>query len=147
MTTLIEFLTARLDEDERAARAATSGTWHAAPDAPGLGTWMITAHDATPGGGEVVCEGDREGGGVIREQDAVHIVRHDPARVLREVAAKRKILAEHREEGRGDHRGCAGCGWAAGDEVRLNEVEECPTLRALASVYADHPDYRQGWAP
>ena len=57
-------------------------------------------------------------------------------RVLREVEAKRRIVGLH-----------------SGDNDTMcqswegNYVEEpCPTLRALASVYADHEDYRAEWA-
>ena len=118
---ITQFLTARIDDDEIAALYADEyARGVLGPDRPNVGMQLAMDLPAL-------------------------IV--DERRVLREVAAKRAILAEHREEGRGDHRGCAGCGWASGDEVRLNEVEECPTLRALASVYADHPDYDQGWAP
>lgn len=28
----------------------------------------------------------------------------------------------------------------------IGEAEPCDTLRALAAVYADHPDYREEWA-
>lgn len=59
-----------------------------------------------------------------------HIIRHDPARVLREVEAKRKVVDRYawlREHGdTGDAR------WV---------------LPLLAAVYADHPDYRPEWAP
>lgn len=60
-----------------------------------------------------------------------------PARVLAEVAAKRRIVQLHVSgEAWCDH--CAGPG---------DIDDSCPTLRALASVYADHPDYRQEWKP
>ena len=106
--TLVEFLTARLDEDEAAA------TRHL-DDASGAG-W-----------------GDY------------------PARVLREVAAKRAILAEHSptsypyDDEVGDES-CTGCG-LGGDEEYRETINTCPTLRALASVYSDHPDYREEWRP
>ncbi len=63
----------------------------------------------------------------IVEMDASaagHIVRHDPARVLADVAAKRRILAEL--------EGPFGL-----DLEALNAV-----VRHLATAYADHPDYR-----
>ena len=118
---ITQFLTARIDDDEIAALYADEyARGVLGPDRPNVGMQLAMDLPAL-------------------------IV--DERRVLREVAAKRAILAEHREEGRGDHRGCAGCGWCPGDEVRLNEVEECPTLRALAAVHADHPDYNQRWSP
>jgi hypothetical protein len=72
----------------------------------------------------------------------------DPARLLREVEAKRKILTEHKlrteyEVTRPDNPYdvfCEVCGWAA--DVKGSA---CPTLRALAAIYEDHPDYDPAW--
>lgn len=54
-----------------------------------------------------------------------------PARVLAQVAAMRRIVEWH----------------ATGHECThyLLTDEPCPTLRALASVWADHPDYSDEW--
>src|SRR5690606_937807 len=86
-----------------------------------------------------------------------HIARHDPARALREIEAKRAVMAEHRPH---DHRGehgdaifCDACQWDHGDDSpRIdNQPTEgfgqnpCRTLVALASVYADHPDCDPDW--
>ena len=75
-----------------------------------------------------------------------HIARNDPARVLREVAAKRAILAahKHRFEGHGDAFGCDTCHWDRDYGMPLG-VEWCTTLRALAAVHSDHPDYDPSW--
>ena len=56
----------------------------------------------------------------------------DDVRALREVEAKRAIV-----------RGCDpyGGGWDLREGVRDG------LLRALASVYADHPDYAEDWRP
>jgi hypothetical protein len=51
-----------------------------------------------------------------------HIARHDPARVLADVEAKRRIVE-----------------WDAEQPVDRG------VLNILASVYADHPDYREEW--
>lgn len=68
----------------------------------------------------------------------------DPARVLREVEAKRELiklcaapLVEVTCPGDTERRFVPGEGppWAA------------PALRMLAMPYADHPDYRNEWAP
>jgi len=84
-----------------------------------------------------------------------------PARVLAECAAKRRIVELHEQAvwhqpagafiyslGRrlveeGQHLG--GCTICAGDNSEA--AYPCPTLRALASVYAGHPDYREEWRP
>lgn len=92
---------------------------------------------------------------------AQHAARHDLARVLREVEAKRRIVELHGIV----HRNI---GWLEGgddeyDEIpvcglcvpkhshyrRREDVPEgpCPTLRLLALPHADHPDYREGWKP
>ena len=135
MTDLIAFLNARLDEDEAAAEAADPGPWEStAPslwvDAPAAGIIVQTRHF----------------------EDAAHIARHDPARVLREVEAKRAIMAEH----------YPGTTWAGdapegleicageegdGDTWQMAIRWPCPQIRQLAAVYSDHPDYRQEWQP
>lgn len=92
-----------------------------------------------------------------------HIVRHDPARVLAEVDAKRRILGLHnipavvspkmaafglrKGESPEDDRRCAGCGLDSMDDPITPDVSACPILRALALPYADHPDYNPEWAP
>lgn len=50
----------------------------------------------------------------------------DPARVLAECEAKRVAVD-----------------WYLNDDATVMEA----TIRALAAVYADHPDYREEWRP
>jgi hypothetical protein len=67
--------------------------------------------------------------------------RFDPARALREVEAKRRIVNLHTraEDAEGDSRTwCPVCGW---------REFPCLTLRMLALPHADHPDYREEWRP
>ena len=79
--------------------------------------------------------------------------RHHPARVLREVEAKRRILNLHREGGRltgegyGEHgfAWCETCG--SGEPHEYPTKWPCSTLKLLALPYADHPDYRDEWKP
>lgn len=83
---LVQFLRDRLYEDERQANAAT--TFAAA-------SWSIeTSGIVTTGPDDDVYTNDRE--------VAAHIARHDPARVLREVEAGRRVLRAHEKwcEGR-----------------------------------------------
>jgi hypothetical protein len=72
-----------------------------------------------------------------RDELCAHIARHDPARVLREVAAKRAILARYEERPAN-----------LGDS--LQQGQECMGLlyamEALAAVYSDHPDYDPEWS-
>lgn len=81
MSDLVAFISARLGEDEAAAR-----------DAYYEGQRWITEEEGVyryPDD-ELVHMADRK-------RDARHIALHDPARVLREVEAKRKILATFAE--------------------------------------------------
>lgn len=66
-----------------------------------------------------------------------HVVRHDPARVLAECDAKRRIVE-----------------WAAPvltnwPTVGLRYISDdgLDLLKILALPYADHPDYREEWRP
>lgn len=58
-----------------------------------------------------------------------------PTRVLAECAAKRAIIAEHAPVDPCDAH-----------DAMFSTIT-CDTIRALAAVYADHPDYQQEWAP
>ncbi|ORL40180.1 hypothetical protein A6F59_16735 [Prescottella equi] len=124
---LVEFLRARLDEDEQTATAATSATfgevptWTSKDDGTGEQTHGYVMADHT-----AICGHD---GDDVPLPVADHIARHDPARVLREVEAKRQIMDQFEydaEMGYSDQSGLV--------------------LRMLASVYSDHPDYQQEWA-
>lgn len=92
---------------------------------------------------------------------AGHIAAHDPARVLRETDAKRKLLDDHPivprdveptvingEEFGGPYYpfGCGNC-HAEPDSPEVNGFGYCLTWRVLASVYADRLGYREEWRP
>jgi len=142
--TIVEFLTARLGEEEAAANAATPGPWKT--DDPLMSDFV----GSQPGKHYVadcsVGTGYRSGS----IQDADHIARHDPARVLREVVAGRRVLERHRVA-TGDDLGvrtgsCYGCGTTGEfSDPRTRKIDDCPELRDLAAPYADHPDYDPAW--
>jgi hypothetical protein len=73
------------------------------------------------------------------------------ARVRREIAAKRAILAEHTEIGRNSKDGptCNACVNIEADPMfdDIYVPYPCKTVRLLAAVYSDHPGYRPEWAP
>jgi hypothetical protein len=89
---------------------------------------------------------------VINGPTAGHIARWDPARVLAECEAKRRIVEMHRlggsyTPGSEDASGfdyCGTCG--SGEPYEYPTPWPCPTLRLLALPYVDHPDYRQEWS-
>jgi hypothetical protein len=130
--TLIEFLRARLDDDEATARAAD----------PEWRTEHTRYHLAA-----------------LDDEPAGHIARHNPARVLAEVDAKRRIVDHHAITVKkaniapynwqtGDPQPaeydvtCEICGWVGG-----LPTSGCLTLQLLALPYADHPDYDPAWKP
>jgi hypothetical protein len=122
MSDLIAFLTARLDEDEAAAKKAAQkrrGPWHYLGDKFRASVFGVQGFDH----GHVA-----ETFGVAL---AAHIARHDPARVLREVGAKRAIIGTHESP----------------DWQPDGQWGPCHTLRQLAAAYSDHPDYQQEWRP
>ena len=160
MDDLLQFLRARLDEDERVARAATEGPWWYNPGKQWLGPEAFEKYDLRQGEEFVGYGGPHPFTGAVcatgpannmqSMQDAEHIARHDPARVLAEVEAKRRIIEEHKPavpKGRPNReRGCLTCTTAQEWDAAANEAN-CLTLRLLASPYADRPGYREEWRP
>ncbi|OQQ32280.1 hypothetical protein A6411_10770 [Prescottella equi] len=142
MSDIVEFLRARLDEDEAVARAASpqdDPVWWVdftgVDDRPNIQTRV----DDLFGPWRTVAYG-------VAETDAYHIARHDPARVLREVEAKRAILAQE-EEARAHYDHIKSSATYPGVEISMGHVVALATvIRHLASAYADHPDFQQEWA-
>ena len=145
MSDLVAFWRARLDEDEAAARRATAGPWRydptrewRDPDRPfSGGEESVFAGPEGDDATTVCCTGPSDDPPSM--DDARHIARWDPARVLADVAAKRVIVEMHRPWGGSLPDGtidCQICGWR-----RFG----CLTLLALAQPYADHPDFDPAW--
>lgn len=115
MDDLIAWLRVQLDEDERVARRVGGLRWR-----------------ALDGSGELVASDGRSAevfGEIHWEGVGQHIARWDPARVLAEVEAKRRIVDE---------------------AIELQEREGRYAeafLVALAVPYADRPGYREDWQP
>lgn len=115
---LTDFLLARIAEEESAARIAqfNNGRW--------THTFTFGMETAvTRDYGPAVVEGY----GSLNADDHAHIARHDPARVLAECEAKRRIIGL--------------VDWP-GERLGIQQA-----MRRLAAVYADHPDYRSEWRP
>ncbi|RAN92647.1 hypothetical protein GAR05_06139 [Micromonospora saelicesensis] len=142
MDDLVTWLCAQLDEDERAAKAATSAPWWHNPGKVWLDPEAFEQFDRAKGE-EFVGYGESPLSGCVAATgpashaqsmaDAEHIARHDPARVLAEVDAKRRIL-DLMMPGRPVYPG------AYGQAYR-------DVLRLLALPYADRPGYRDEWKP
>ena len=114
---IVEFLKARLDEDEREARLAQrirEATPLQDPRRNTQADYDLSAY----------------------EDIGVPTMLIGPERVLREVKAKRRIVELHDTV----HE----CVWPGG-QAGMDAVA-CPTLRHIAAVYADHPDYDPEWA-
>ncbi|MER5350604.1 DUF6221 family protein [Kitasatospora sp. NPDC002551] len=138
---LVAFLKARLDEDAKAAQGAWPGPWAVDEEEYGV----VDPETGTEIADVIVCS--------TRQQQATsrHIIRHDPARVLADVDAKRRIIAAHAAV---VLRGGPGARYFDTTTVcRSCEPPQfpehafpCATLRLLALPYADHPDYQPEWA-
>lgn len=78
----------------------------------------------------------------VDEETTLHrkVVVFDPARVLAEVAAKRRIIGRCAEQ--------VPASWAFMDDVfHARAADALETLRLLASMYAGRPGWRSEWAP
>ncbi|MFC9821392.1 DUF6221 family protein [Streptomyces erythrochromogenes] len=138
---LVQFLRARLDEDEQTARAAAA-LCGCHPEAP---SWEFHDGDGEDDG-RIHVVGDphpvqlgkrrRLARRWNRSYDglfaAKHIARHDPSRVLAEVDAKRQAIDA--------------CETFLHDSEDGTDPCAATVLCALALPYADHPDYRQEWS-
>ena len=168
---ITEFLLARIAEDEAVARSLTSTAWVEGIERSGSpGRWRgIAAHivsDATAVDSAGIIPDDAE---VLRgsRQAVTHAARHDPARVLAECEAKRRILELHQawpvlvetppkfdpavmDLTTVSFRVPQRLAWLTQQEYRERFGDEPPTgpmLAALAAVYADPPDYNPAWRP
>lgn len=154
--TLTEFLLARIAEDEAVARLAID------KDRPGTHWQWVTNETDTPVKTGDLTEAQNyqavslrtveeypttSGVGplpafIISHTEEVadagdHITRWDPARVLAECEAKRRIVQDRDEDHAADN-----------DEWSMGYYEaNYAAMHALAVVYADHPDYLPEWRP
>lgn len=148
---LIEFLKARLDEDEQGAHAAIRG---GNPAVGELGQWSAYLEGGDDGW---AVEDDAAGiapGVVGDERVAAHVARHDPARVLREVETKRQLLHAHARDhecisllDQGEHSVVDDRPWEYWEAKDTAEHGPCLVVRLIALPYSDHPDYREERKP
>jgi len=147
---IVEFLLARIAEDEALARGAIQDGGEAGP-------WLVGMDTADHLDPNTVFRPSMWAGNIVHacstylaEEDqldvARHIARNDPARVLSECAAKRAVLdlLTVAEQHLADVRRSA-------SEYRFVSAAESPrdailcAVQLLAAVYADHPDYNREW--
>jgi Family of unknown function (DUF6221) len=120
--TMVAWLSAQLDADERAASAASPGPWaydptrgFRMPDGGPLEFVSAGTGDSVRG---IAATGPADDPQSMA--DAGHIARHDPEHVRADIEAKRKIIKRYPQ----------------GDVIRL-----------LAAGYRDRPGYQVDWAP
>lgn len=136
---LLDFIKARLDEDEAKAQAAMPGPWRHNPDKhwrkPGTRIYEEAVLAGPAGQDAAYVAGTGESDDPQSMADAEHIARHDPTRVLAEVTAKRRIIELCERSESGDN----------GDSAATLLADQ--VLANLALPYADHPDYDESWHP
>lgn len=136
--TLVEFLLARISEDEARARAAIEDDSGSDEGFSGQYAALIK-----PPSGVGMAQGGF--GEAAARMIATYAV---PARVLAECEAKRRIVGRHDGGWRKSHRiPITGREWISDRGCRCGEHWPCPELSALAAVYADHPAYDERWRP
>jgi hypothetical protein len=142
---LVDFVLARIAEDEAAARSAAPSPWQYGDVASVAGGSL---YDATVMIGSMHWDSERVDPHIRRartvqaaDANGRHIARWHPARVLRECEAKRRWVALHSPlliEGGPVCRSCTPPRFPT-------PAYPCPTILAVALPYADHPDYRAEW--
>lgn len=131
---LTPFVLARIAEDVDVATVAIDGY--------GTPKWANSddeyVYPDPPPGNSYIAVGPWDGGIGL---PARHIARHDPARVLAQCAAMRKVVDLHDRA----HHQCVADDEDGPSTLWRTSANPCDTLRALASIWSDHPDYRQEW--
>lgn len=144
MDDLVQFLRARYDEEHLLAIEAGDGSpaqWTYAPEL----TW-----NGPEGPREAVVDFQGSAMGYVAVVDPVHgehgtwqarhIARHDPARVLAEVDAKRRILDSYLPD-------ATSVDEQINEEWRAGSALADDLLHLLALPYVDHTDYQDDWRP
>lgn len=141
-----EFLAARADDAESLARGAD---WD-----PARGLWRAEYPHGHRGGSGIVWNG--RGQSILsnpHEPTCEHVVAWQPARVLALVASIREGLAAHalQKENAARFRGYAQAGVTSNLDIAhkyddLAQTIERYSLRPLARIWSDHPDFAPQWA-
>lgn len=124
MSDLVEFLEARLEDDERLALAPRP-------------TFVFVPSLRTPSA-------------PTAEEIAAGADLDEPVRkrALAEVESKRRIIKRHQSHSMGNCRVCEAPHWGVlVCNHCFGKAWPCPDLLDLAAVYAGHPEYLPEWAP
>lgn len=143
---IVAFITARLDEDERLARAVEDNS------APWVGQWKVDGEHALRTYNDWVLASHFPE--PFRPGFLTHVARHDPARVLRGVEAKRQILNkvaawQHQRlyDDTDENAGPYSCS-RDGHTCECGVLEQqLDVLRPTASEWSTHESYREEWKP
>jgi hypothetical protein len=145
---LVAWLRDQLDRDEAIAQACPPWPWRLEYDdstditaSPGRSRGALL--DANEDAPSLVVSDPYGEVGPAHE----HIATFDPARVLKEVQAKRLLLDLHVPQGRGELMCCKVCdvGYHSCGCVGWGDWP-CETLKLLAQPYSDRPGYLDSWA-
>jgi|SRR4051794_12890229 hypothetical protein len=134
---LADFNDARLTDDERIAEAAA-----ALQDDPENGWGVVDDSSyAQPGKRRTIAP---HIGFTHEPESAEHIVRFNPTRTLKEIRAKRTLIANWREllvriDAESDPK--------KREHLALTRHGLDQVAYQLAAVHADHPDYQESWRP
>lgn len=152
MPDIADFLLVRIAEVEADARNAIESD---------LDQWSASGFEirfVSPGS----LRGDGLGAPVaygVTSKPVAHIARHDPAHVLAWCAALRAVVELHRHEAKGPGPvlydgsrdlnegvfGCVICSCVDDDPGWHLTGGWCDTVRQLAAIWADHPDFDPSW--
>lgn len=164
---LPDWLRAQLDEDERIARAASGATvvgepgawqpspfgdeWEASRSDDGDEELLVALRPDLPRPPDVMsgCWGavfshrpdDAEPDADSPMPSFEHAAEHDPARVLREIDAKRRLIESVTRRYEATKASSTATTLSASWAVLAD------TLRLLALPYSDRPGYRDDWRP
>lgn len=133
---MVTWLRAQIDDDERMAKdGAEGGACWSIATSRAMSSAGVWANDASDPSVPVVYD---EGYPSIKQ--AAHIARHDPARVLREAAAKRAIVDWCDDALPADMH-------FLDDVTAMRAHAALVVLGHLASAYEDRPDWQEDWRP
>lgn len=141
MDDLAHWLGKQLDEDERIARAVEDRS------APWDGQWMADGNSAVrTANGHVLFY--RHGPAPLKPGLADHVAEWDPARVLREIEAKRRMLDEvlkYEAKIDGEWGCCHDPDEIAAGQCAETQPQDVTALRLLALPFADRPGFQESW--